>query len=215
MSIVKKYLLNEVRLKILAIALAGALWLSMTYVGESKIALSVPVSFNALHRNLLIRETDTKDVLITVNGPLSLLKSLSAKDVKVLFDLSRVREGRHIMTIQKGDIVVPTGVKIEDVKPDYIVVEIDKIVEKRLRTIVKLDKKWIGVYDVSSWHPRYVEAEGPKELLEKRDYVETLPVDGDFSRQQEVLDIPLNTKSLEVKKMRPEAVRVILRRSEK
>jgi hypothetical protein len=209
---VKRYLLHEIRLKALALTLAFMLWFSMTYVGESKMGFLVPVSFENLSRGMIMRETDTRNVMITVGGPLSVLKSLKADDIKVPLNLARAREGRQIFSIRKGDVIVPNGLKVEDAKPDYVVVELDKLVEKHLRIIVKLDKRWANTYEVASWHPAYADVEGPRELLEREAAVETLPVNGPFTRQQEVLDIPLNAKSLEARKVAPTTVRVVLRR---
>jgi YbbR domain-containing protein len=208
----RKYLLNEIRLKAMALVLAIMLWFSMTYLGESKMAFSVPISFANLNKTMVLREADTRDVLITLDGPVSILRNLRAHDITAPLDLARARDGRQVLAIRKNDINVPNGLKIESVKPDYIVVEIDKIVEKQLRTVVRLDRKWSGIYQVSSWQPRYVRVEGPRELLDKSDLVETIPVDGEFSRQQEVQTVPLNLKSLEAKMARPETVQVVLRR---
>ena len=81
-----------------------------------------------------------------------------------------------------------------------------------MRVIVKLDKRWANTYEVASWYPAYAEVEGPRELLGKETVLETLPVNGNFTRQQEVLDIPLDAKSLEARRVAPATARVILRR---
>jgi len=213
MGILRKYVLNRIRLKVMALVLAVMLWFSMTYVGESKMIFSVPISFEHLGKAMMVRDADTKDVLVTLNGPLSVLKNLTPRDISVALDLSRSNEGRQILMIRKADVFVPTSVKIESIRPDYVVVGIDKIVEKSLPTVVKLDRKWADIYQVASWYPKAVTVEGPKELLDRTNVVETLPVDGDFKRRQEILDVPLNTKPLEARRIKPETVRVSLRRS--
>lgn len=159
-----------------------------------------------------MRESDTKDVLITVNGSLSVLKNIRAKDISVALDLSRIKEGRHILNITKSDVVVPKGVKIDDVKPEYVVIETDKIVEKHLRPVVRLGDKIAHLYQVASCYPQAIYVEGPRELLEKEQSIGTVPVDGDFTEEQEVLDVPLDTQSLDLRKVRPETVRVVLKR---
>ena len=40
--------------------------------------------------------------MITVDGPLSLLKNLKADDIKVSVNLARAKEGRQIFSIRKG-----------------------------------------------------------------------------------------------------------------
>jgi len=65
---------------------------------------------------------------------------------------------------------------------------------------------------VKSWYPQYVTAEGPKVSMEKIETIETVPVDGNFMAVEEELDIALNTQGLIIRKLRPETIRVILRR---
>jgi diadenylate cyclase len=214
-DVLRKWVLNEIRLKILAVVLAVLLWFSMTFMSEQKITYSVPLVFENLTKTMVVSEADTRDVLITLNGPLSILKNLRPKDIKVTLDLSRARDGRQIFSIRKQDVLVPNRVKIENLKPDYVVVEIDKIMEMQFRTVVKLGDKWAGIYRVASWYPQHVSVEGPAELLDKKGPVETIPVDGDFTRQQEVLNVPLDVKAFLPAKVRPETVRVVLKRVER
>lgn len=211
-SLVRKYVLRNARLKAMALVLAVMLWFSMTYLGESKMVFSVPVSFENLSKTSVLRDADSRDVLITLNGPVSILKNMRSRDIVAPLDLSRAKEGRQVLVIKKTDVSVPAGLKIESIKPDYIVVEIDKIVEKQLRTVVKLNTKWVGIYQIASWQPRYVRVEAPKELLDRSDLIETIPVDGDFTRQQETQNVPLNLRSLEAKRARPGKVTVVLKK---
>ncbi len=212
MGFVRKFIFNDFRLKALALVLAVVLWFSTTYMGESKMGFMVPVSFNNLEKGAVIREAEIRNILVTVNGSPSILKNVRAEEIRVPINLSRAKEGRHVFSIGKGDVIVPPGLKVEDTKPDYVVVEVDKIVEKRMRVVVKLDKKWQGAYEVASCRPAYVYVEGPRESLQKKDVLETAPVSGNFTRQQEVLVIPLDAKSLEARKVVPETARVVLRK---
>jgi len=66
---------------------------------------------------------------------------------------------------------------------------------------------------VKSWYPRYVVAEGSRESLEKRDTVDTIPVDGSFGAEEEEQDVTLDTKDMLVRKLRPETVRVIVKKN--
>jgi hypothetical protein len=92
---------------------------------------------------------------------------------------------------------------------------LDRIVEKQLRTVVKLGERWVGIYRVASWYPQTVSVEGPQDLVDTKSPVETIPVDGDFTQQQEVLSVPLNTKAFFPGRVKPEAVQVVLNRIER
>lgn len=141
MSFIRTYILNDWKLKGLSLVLAVMLWFAVSYKGESKLSVSVPVVPSNLEKDLMIKSMDTEDVLVVINGPVAALKNLRPKDVKAPLDVGELKSGRHIVNIQNSDIVVPKGIKVEAVKPDYVVLEIERTLEKRLKTVVKLDNK--------------------------------------------------------------------------
>lgn len=212
MSFIRTYILNDWKLKGLSLVLAVMLWFAVSYKGESKLSVSVPVAPSNLEKDLMIKSMDTEDVLVVINGPVAALKNLRPKDVKAPLDVGELKSGRHIVNIQNSDIVVPKGIKVEAVKPDYVVLEIERTLEKRLKTVVKLDNKWKNLYSVKSWYPQYVTVEGPKVSMEKIDAIETVPIDGNFMAVEEELDVALDTKGMLIQKLRPETIRVIIRR---
>lgn len=212
MSFVRKYILNDWKLKGLSLVLAVMLWFAISYVGESKLSVSVPVVPANLEKDFMIKSMDGDDVLVMISGPVSALKNLSPKDVKAPLDVGELKSGRHIVNIRKTDIIVPKGIEVEAVKPDYVVIEIERTLEKRLKTVVKLDNKWKALYSVKSWYPQYVTVEGPKVSIEKIESIDTVPIDGNFMAVEEELDVALDTKGLLIRKLRPEMVRVIIRR---
>jgi flagellar hook protein FlgE len=68
------------------------------------------------------------------------------------------------------------------------------------------------LYNVKSWYPQYVTVEGSKVSIEKIETIETVPVDGNFMAAEEELDVAIDTKGLFIRKLRPETIRVIIRR---
>lgn len=212
MDFVRKYIINDWKLKGLSVVLAVILWFAISHVGESKLSVSVPILPANLEKDFMIKSMDTEDVLVMISGPVSALKNLRPKDVKVPLDLGELKNGSHIVNIQKTDIVVPRGIEVEAVKPGYVVLEIERTLEKRLKTIVKLDNKWKALYSVKSWYPQYVIIEGPKVSIEKIEAIDTVAIDGNFMAAEEELDVALDTKGLLIRKVRPETIRVIIRR---
>jgi YbbR domain-containing protein len=212
MDFVRKYILNDWKLKGLSLVLAVMLWFAISYVGESKLSVSVPVLPANLEKDFMIKSMDADDVLVMISGPVSALKNLRPKDVKVPLDVGELKNGRHTVNIRKTDIVVPKGIAVEAIKPDYVIIEIERTLEKRLKTVVKLDNKWKTFYSVKSWYPQYVTVEGSKVSIEKIESIETIPIDGNFMAVEEELDVALDRKGLLIRKLRPETVRVIIRR---
>ncbi|OPY78255.1 MAG: YbbR-like protein [Syntrophorhabdus sp. PtaU1.Bin058] len=212
MGLLRKYILNDMKLKLLSLVLAVLLWFAVSYIGESKMSVSVPISTGNPGEAYMMTAMDSEDVLVTINGPVSALKNMKARDIRVHLDLSDLKEGKHTFSLLKGDIEVPKGVQVEQVKPDSVSVEIEPVIEKRLKTIVRLDKKWASQYMVKSWSPVYVVAEGAKSSLADKTFIETQPVDGNFLEDEEQTLVALNPKDMIVKRLKPNVVRVVLKR---
>jgi YbbR domain-containing protein len=213
MRFIKEYVLKDLKLKGLSLVLAAMLWFAISYIGESKMTVSVPVTAENLGKNLLIGKMETDAVLVTIGGPISILKNLRARDIRLSVNLSGAKEGAQVFTLEKESVTVPKGVKIEEVKPDYLAIKIDKAVEKRLKVVVKLDEKWANTYGVKSWYPHYVVVAGAEEELADKYALETAPVDGNFVDRDEEVDVPLAVKGMLFKKITPETVRVRIRRN--
>lgn len=212
MAFIRNYILKDYKLKALSLVLAAMLWVAISYIGESKMTVSVPISMENLRKDFMLEKLDTDSVLVTINGPISILKNLRARDIRVAVNLSGAKEGAQVLALAKDNVTVPKGVKVEEVKPDYVALEIDKAVEKRLKVVVKLDEKWAGIYGVRTWYPQYVVVEGPEEELRDRQTIETVPANGDFKNKEEEIDVPLAVKGISARKIKPETVRVRLRR---
>jgi hypothetical protein len=89
---------------------------------------------------------------------------------------------------------------------------VDRIVEKKLKVVPVLDKKWATHYDIGSVNPPHVIAEGPRKVLEKATTIATLPVNGDFKRNDESVNAGFNMEDLPRVKVRPDSVRISLKR---
>ena len=76
MDFVKRYILNDWKLKGLSLVLAIMLWFAVSYVGESKLSVSVPVLPANLEKDFMIKNMDVEGVLVMISGPVSVLKNL-------------------------------------------------------------------------------------------------------------------------------------------
>ena len=212
MKRIRDYIFKDFKLKALSLVLAAMLWFAISYIGDSKMTISVPVVTENMGKGLIIEKMGTDEVLVTIDGPISLLKNLKAREIKVSVNLSGVREGAHVFALEKEDVTVPKGIKVEGVRPDYMTMNIYKALEKELKVVVKLEEGLGKGYGVRSWYPHYVKVEGPEAALRDRNAIETVPVKGDFGQKEEEIDVPLAVKGTGITKTIPETVRVRLRR---
>jgi YbbR domain-containing protein len=213
MSLYQEYIRKDIKLKLLSLLLAGMLWFAVSYVGESKMNMPVKVPVESLNRDYILGKLETDEIFVTVSGPVSILKQLRSRDVRLVLDLSTIKEGRHTISVEKKDIELPKGVQVDSIRPDYVVMEIDRVLEKQVRTVVRLEQKWSTIYKVKSWSPRYVNVEGPRTSLERLTALETLPVSGPFSKKEEELYVGFDTGGITLRSIKPDMIRVVVRRN--
>jgi hypothetical protein len=210
--IFKQYILGNWKLKLLSIALATMLWFVVFLMGETKKEISVPVSVVNLNKSYVIMKMDIGKVDITLTGRVSVLKDIKESDVRVWLSASNIQEGENVFNITKSNVQIPRGVQIDDIKPSSIKIDIDRIIEKKLRTTVKLDRRLMGVYEVKSWSPDYVTVEGPKRIWEKKTFIETLPVSDELKKSEETVTVSLSMEGLQTSTVRPDSVKAVLKR---
>ncbi len=159
-------------------------------------------------------KTNIEKVNITLSGRVSVLKDIKESDVKVSFDVSNAKEGENIFNISKSNIQIPRGVQIDDIKPSSVNIDVDRVIEKKLKTTVRLDRQLLGNYEVKSWAPDYVTVEGPKRFWEKKTIIETVPINDELKHVEETVTVSLDTEGLQVNKVKPDTVKVILRKQD-
>jgi diadenylate cyclase len=208
----KQYILENWKLKLLSVVLATMLWFVVYLIGETKKEVSVPVSTVNLSKSYVIMKTDNAKVDITLTGRVSVLKDIKENDVRVSLNMSHMQEGENIFSISKNDVQIPRGVQIGDIRPSSIKMDIDRIIEKKVKTVVKLDKRWISEYEVKSHVPDYVIAEGPKRIWEKKTFIETFPINDELSRPEETVTVSLDMEGMQASTIKPDTVKVVLKR---
>jgi hypothetical protein len=57
-----------------------------------------------------------------------------------------------------------------------------------------------------------VTVEGPKNILEMKTFIETMPVNGNLKHDKEAVTVSLNSQGLSTSRIKPDTVRVLLRR---
>lgn len=212
MNILTKYLLKDIRLKLLALILAILFWFAVSYTGDTKMTVSIPVTFENVAKQYIVKNIEPDHVLLSISGPVSVMKGMRLRDIKIILNLGSIKEGRYVLNISRDNINLPHGIKVETIKPDYINVDVDGVIEKRMKPIVKLDKKWVGIYRIKSWSPQYVLVEGSKESLRNRETIETQIIDSNFLHEVEEIDVGFDVKGMIVRRIRPDTIRVILKR---
>ncbi len=215
MRLFLRYLTSNLKLKVISLIAAIFIWFAIVTTGEVKHTIYVPVVVSGLKNDTILLKLDPEGVYLTLRGSISEIKSLKKNRLKVNLELAGFLEGYHTYHIERKNVVLPKGMKIEEIYPDTVAIEIDRISKKKLKVVVKLNEELKEKYSIESINPEYVEVVGAEKCLKDRTEIETLPfsVNGDSNSLK--ISVGLNTEGMVIKSVFPSKVNVNLVRREK
>jgi YbbR domain-containing protein len=126
-------------LKILAIALASLLWL--TVAGEHVVerSLRVPLEFRNIPEALEIVGNAPDSVDVRVRGSSAVLSRLQAGELVAFLDLSSARAGSRLFHIRNDAVRSPFGVEVAQVTPATLALELEKSARRRVPVVPATD----------------------------------------------------------------------------
>lgn len=160
-----------------AIMIAIALWLQVHGQGEGSLSMDVPLQVQGLPADMMIVNDFPEHVRVTIKGLQSRLKELRQQDLTVPLDVSDLTTpGVVERGMQLSSVVLPTGLRIEKVKPERLQLQVDRRVTRSIpvRAHFELPEGW-QVTQVSI-EPKQVKLTGPDVWLEALREVETTAI---------------------------------------
>ncbi len=117
--------------KLLAVLLAVIMWYFVVGEERAEVGLTVPLVLINMPRDLIVVNNVPHGIEIRVNGPRSLVRSLSTENLSKSLDLSNTREGSVSFSISSEGIPLPRGVKITRINPTQVTVVLQKLMTKK------------------------------------------------------------------------------------
>jgi YbbR domain-containing protein len=171
-------LLSNWPLKLLALALAFAIWVSVT--GENQVVqdVSVPLDLRLSDDRVAASATPTT-VTARLRGGESLMRRLDPVPLAVRVDLRGAPLGDQEVQIATTDLVnVPRGVEVEFIDPDRFPLTVDR----RLRRDLEIEVTFLSSppegyhFYGAEVRPRSVVVEGPESELKQTAVIRTNPI---------------------------------------
>jgi hypothetical protein len=113
------------RTKLGALALVTVAWFVLASQQESELTVAVPVQYTNLPNQLVVGPGSTPTVDLTLSGRRNKIRTLKDQDVQVSADLSNIDAGKHLIRLSAKNIFLPFGVKIDQVAPQKILVNLE------------------------------------------------------------------------------------------
>jgi len=196
--------MRNIFFKILALVLAVILWFLVVGEERAEVGLTIPLELVNMPRDLIVVNNLTQGIDIRVNGPRSLIRSLTTRTLSKGLDLSNSKTGTVTFPISSEGIRLPRGVAVTRIHPPQVVV----VLQKQIRKVIPVKGRIIGRpangYEVDSVtiRPEEVEVAGPEEAMKELEHLFTKPVDISGRRDPFVQEVHLDFRSLQINLVR-------------
>lgn len=121
-SRVRRFMVHNLREKIIAIALAFGLWAGFaSTAGEVQRDFLIPIEYSNMPAELSIERVSPRELTVTLMGDERAFRFFSAEGVKATIDLSFARDGRQRIAIKEGALSkLPRSLKLDSIRPSEI-----------------------------------------------------------------------------------------------
>lgn len=165
--------------KLLSLAAAVGLWVSVASEPELATLRSVPVEYKGPPDDLEISSNFVEDVVLEMRGPSSRLRDLRDARPAVVLDFSSVHQpGERTFTIDSSNASLPRGIQLVRSIPEQLRFRFERRITRPVPVDVRLSPPHDG-YAVASVEvtPSTLPVTGPESTVERMRAVTTDPVD--------------------------------------
>jgi YbbR domain-containing protein len=165
-------------LKILAIALASLLWLTVAGQHVVERSVRVPLEFRNVPQALEIVGSTPDTVDVRVRGSSTVLSRLEPGEIVAVLDLSAGRTGSRLFQIRADEVRAPFGVEVTQVLPATLSMELQKSARRRVPVIPAVEDDPAPGFVVGRRlaEPATVEIVGPESRVKQVSEATTEPV---------------------------------------
>ena len=164
-----------------AVLIAVVLWFQVHGQGEGSLNMEVTLQLQGLPQDMVVVNDLPDTVHVTVSGLQGRLKTVSPQDVYIPFDASGLTmPGVVERAVKISDIRLPAGLEIEKIQPDRIELQVDRVVEKSIVVLPRLELPEGWQVDSISVEPPEVKLSGPEVWLDSLSEVETTAIQPEF-----------------------------------
>ena len=198
-------IIENLGLKLVAMALAVGLWLSVA--GETVIerGFEVPVGFENVPADLQVAGDPPDTVHVRVRGPMSIVNRLALGDVVAVLDLAGERPGeRRLFDMFADRVRTPFGVEVIQVIPATITAALERAgVPRTVPVVPDIEGQPAEGFAVGriSTVPESAEIVGPRSLLDSvvEAITEPVSIEGSDERVQALVTIGVSDRVLRLR----------------
>jgi YbbR domain-containing protein len=165
-------------LKVLAIALASLLWLTVAGQHIVERSLRVPLEFRNIPKSLEIVGNTPDTIDLRVRGSSAVLTRLQPGEIVAVLDVSGARSGSRLFQVRADEVRAPFGVEVTQVVPSTLALELERSARRRVQINASVDGQPAPgfVIGTKTVEPSSVEVVGPESRVRQITEATTEPV---------------------------------------
>jgi len=216
----KDLLLHNWHLKLIALALATALWAQVARTPTSEIGVSVLLEYQNIPPKTEVYGDTANRAEVRLRGPSSLLRSVAAQDVSLSIDVRSMAMGQEkVIPLTPEMVHAPFGVEVVRVNPARVSLTVEATAQKTVRVLPVLSGVPKAGFEAENTTitPGTVDIEGPESHLREVKAISTTPISlkernatftemADLDIQDPVIRIPKATSvkvEIRIKRTKP------------
>lgn len=207
-----KVITKNPTLKAISLILAIILWLFVKSTSEGEVGLQVPIEFFRCPSSLIVIQVSEDAITVRIMGPLSQVERLSAREGKARIDLSDARAGTNTFDISPDNFSIPKTLKITQISPSSIKVELDRVMGKVVRVKAVVKGEPAPGYRVARIvvDPPAIKLQGARSRVAELKEVPTEEIDISGRRETLKAEVPLRFAGLRLKEGVKGTVKVVV-----
>lgn len=180
-----RWLVHNWELKLLALLVAAIVWFFVVSADRSQLGFAAPVEYVGLDGSHVVLGTPRETVDVQVEAARWAAARLTPTSVRVRIDVSKLREGEHLVPLSTEQVEAPAGVQVLRVWPSAVRLTLASAAVKPMRVVPKILGTPAAGHAVGrvGVEPQIVDVRGPRTTIEEHTAVETAPVDVTGARQ--------------------------------
>jgi YbbR domain-containing protein len=165
-------------LKVLAIALASLLWLTVAGQHIVERSLRVPLEFRNVPKSLEIVGNAPDTIDVRVRGSSAVLTRLQPGEIVAVLDVSGARTGSRLFQVRADEVRAPFGVEVTQVVPSTLALELERSARRKVPIKPAIDGQPAPGYveGTKTVEPASVEIIGPESRVRQIIEATTEPV---------------------------------------
>ena len=175
----RRYVLNDLGLKLLALGIAIALWWVLGRDPTVESIVTAPIEFHHAPANLLMTSSSPFEVEVMISGPERVVRDMKPSDISAVLDLTGVKPGEHTFDLGAKQIQVPRGVTVTRLVPSQIHIDFNPSATRTVEVRPRVMGSFVSGYGITevSADPATITIEGPENHVKAIDSAITDPVD--------------------------------------